>query len=1676
MRRTTLFLCSLSLSFIAVFGQLAHSQVSDPVLAASAPQPGSDHHYIGIGSETVNPVDGSLSFDLPIQTPAGRQLSFPFGIRYNSVENYYLAATNSGQFGWYSRLQSSPAEVNGWGYKLPLVAGSAHVQVAYSTYTGTPPQGQVNHQCDASTAFVFRGLASTQYNLPIANVYIDPQYDQSFNNTPACNQHYYAGGSAHGILSSGPSTWPSSSAQPPISVIDQAGTSYAFPSYSAGGLIASNPPASWGVLASTITDRNGNRISLSGNNSYIDTLGRTVVSWTGIGNNGDQVSVSGLSSPVVLHWSALSQPILQTNIQTISGSTYCSISGTGGYQYSVSGVTEIDLPNGQEYTLAYDATYENVSKVTFPNGGYVRYVWGKNPYSRSATSSPAWSTNYCTIAYDSPGITDRYVSYNGSSEVLHQHFAYSTTWGSSDWTSKSTTVTTTDLLTNQVSVTIYNYLPISVDTTPYTNGNSHAAVESNVVYQDGNGHTLKTVNKTWLDSYTMLGEQVILDDGVSATTTLRCYDTNEQVTDVYEYGFASEGSYPGDPTPSTGTTCGSKSGLNTAVLGPLRRHTVTAYHNFSGAAPSTHIVDAPDSVTVYDGSNTVAKQILYGYDERSVTGSGAATGLVGPPGLRGNATTVRKLIGGSNYLTQTYSYYDTGQMYTFTDGCGNTACSDMSGSNHTTTYSYSDNYTAATSPAPPGQTFGYLTQVTHPSTGSVAHIEKYSRGYNDGLVRSHVDENNLTTSYDYADELLRLTNVTGPDGGQTNIQYNDSGPSPSMTATGQINASQSETTVTIYDGIGHAVQTQLTSDPQGTVYADTGYDGIGRVRTQSNPYRNGGDPTSSPGTSIFAYDALGRKTSQTHPDGSVQTTAYCGASTLVTDPSGKWRRSRTDGLGFMVRVDEPNSSSASASACPGNSDPVWVTTYGYNALGDLISVLQNGTHSRSFSYDLASRMLTSNNPEVGQIAYTYDANSNLSTKQDARSLVVYYGYDVLNRLLSRSYSNGDPTVTIVYDQANCLGLGSCQNIGHQTSMTDAAGSEYWTYLTDYNNRRSVHVDQRTTNGVTRNTTYYLDLAGNPTQIVYPTGRTVNYAYNNANRPVSAVDASNGITYATAPASPLSGCPTSAVCYTPQGSIYSMSVGKAGSFTGLNVSESFNNRLQPKEISASSTAGSVLDIQYNFADPNGRNAGHLYGITNVLNSSRSQSFAYDQLNRLSSAGTTTTSGSYCWGYQYSYDTYGNLLSQTGWSPTYNACTEYQMSLAGADNGNHISTYSYDSSGNTLSDGINSYNWNSESQITAAAGIVYKYDGMGRRVSKSSGKMYWYGAGGEVLTETDSAGAMTAEYIFFAGRRVAAINTAGAQYYVEDMLGSSRVVTQSNGTLCYDGDFTPFGGERAYTNSCSNNYKFEGKERDSETQNDNFGARYYSWRSGRWLSSDWSALPVAVPYANLTNPQTLNLYSMVADDPESFADLDGHQAEKACGGDWTGYNPTTGTSSSGAVDSYAPGCAEQAQETTEKGMTAQKDTKAQQNNDKNTDVMLMSNHANPQYSGANNAGQVEVEWHIVPQANNISDPQLQQKSTDATAQKYSGASILLDESRRTKPEWHWEGSRTGSGLDHFDQSALPANQKWYINTGGGNNSSNQRIQVVIGMKPDGTLIKAWTAHVEWGRNGPVYSKID
>jgi RHS repeat-associated protein len=73
----------------------------------------------------------------------------------------------------------------------------------------------------------------------------------------------------------------------------------------------------------------------------------------------------------------------------------------------------------------------------------------------------------------------------------------------------------------------------------------------------------------------------------------------------------------------------------------------------------------------------------------------------------------------------------------------------------------------------------------------------------------------------------------------------------------------------------------------------------------------------------------------------------------------------------------------------------------------------------------------------------------------------------------------------------------------------------------------------------------------------------------------------------------------------------------------------------------------------------------------------------------------------------------------------------------------------------------------------------------------------------------------------------------------------------------------------TNACFSRSCSTGKERDQESGNDYFGYRYYASSMGRWLSPD----PTGLDYADLTNPQSFNLYSYVLNNPLKFGDPNG-----------------------------------------------------------------------------------------------------------------------------------------------------------------------------------------------------------
>jgi RHS repeat-associated protein len=492
-----------------------------------------------------------------------------------------------------------------------------------------------------------------------------------------------------------------------------------------------------------------------------------------------------------------------------------------------------------------------------------------------------------------------------------------------------------------------------------------------------------------------------------------------------------------------------------------------------------------------------------------------------------------------------------------------------------------------------------------------------------------------------------------------------------------------------------------------------------------------------------------------------------------------------------------------------------------------------------------------------------------------------------------TYSNSDPSLFFGYDgvattdcTAPALTIGN--PIGRRTSMCDAAGAEAWSLdITAGVGWKTT--DARTTNGVTKTSVYQNNFGGSLATLTYPSGRTITYAYDSAAQPLSAVDQASGINYATNAA------------YGPAGNVASLT-------NGPSVTSTFylNNRLQPCRISVTNTGsapgsctdttniGNVLDFNYNFSVGTANN-GNVTSITNNRDTTRSQSFTYDLLNRIATAQTSATTGTKCWGEAFSYDAWGNLLT-IGGAAGYTGCSQESLTTT-ATTKNQISGNVYDASGNMTSiPGVATYTFNAESELTAAAGVTYTYDGEGRRVQKSNGKLYWYGLGTAPLDESDAGGNITNEYVFFGGKRIAKRDSSGnVDYYFADHLGTARVVTNSAGTVLDDSDFYPFGGERAYSSGSGNNFKFTGKERDGESGLDDFGARYYASNLGRFVSADWSAIPAPIPYADHTDPQSLNLYTYVRNNPTVNVDPLGHEIIVKDNGDGTqtGTETTTTT---------------------------------------------------------------------------------------------------------------------------------------------------------------------------------------
>jgi len=382
--------------------------------------------------------------------------------------------------------------------------------------------------------------------------------------------------------------------------------------------------------------------------------------------------------------------------------------------------------------------------------------------------------------------------------------------------------------------------------------------------------------------------------------------------------------------------------------------------------------------------------------------------------------------------------------------------------------------------------------------------------------------------------------------------------------------------------------------------------------------------------------------------------------------------------------------------------------------------------------------------------------------------------------------------------------------------------------------------------------------------------------------LSAVDNGSGINY------------IAGATYGPDSALTGFVSGNSGMFAGITNTFSYNKRLQPLNMSATAPSQTVFSIGYDFHAGNGvpgsgTNNGNVFGITNYKDTTRNQAFAYDSLNRLISAqnagtdcnATVLGGNKKFWGNTYGYDAWGNLLNKTKIGT---ACAGESLSVTAGPDNRLGSGYLYDAAGNMTFNATaptQTYTYDQENRLIGAAGYTYTYDADGNRVRKSNGNLaangtlYWYMMPG-VVSETDLAGTTKSEYVFFNGERVArrdgATGAGGVFYYFSDHLKTASVISDSAGAIKAESDYYPWGGELQFVSNDSNDYKFTGKKRDIETSLDYFGARYYSNGLGRWVSADWSPMPVPVPYASFGDPQSLNLYGYVDNIPTTKVDME------------------------------------------------------------------------------------------------------------------------------------------------------------------------------------------------------------
>ncbi|HZM76517.1 MAG TPA: RHS repeat-associated core domain-containing protein [Candidatus Limnocylindrales bacterium] len=705
-----------------------------------------------------------------------------------------------------------------------------------------------------------------------------------------------------------------------------------------------------------------------------------------------------------------------------------------------------------------------------------------------------------------------------------------------------------------------------------------------------------------------------------------------------------------------------------------------------------------------------------------------------------------------------------------------------------------------------------------------------------GLPLTVTDPNNAVTATTY-DALGRVRTTTDPAGKVTTTEYLNMG-NPAQQKVRQALPDATTDglwTETFYDGLGRSWQTVKEGPAAGVTYVqDRVFRSTTNLVWKESLWRQSGQPARY---TVHIYDGADRLTSTTHPSGASRTVSY--ATILeVAFPTAFNVVTTTylDELGH-ARTTHNDTDGRIVKALEHNGTSTYTTRYSHDLLGRLTRWTDAAGNSSTVSYNSLGWKTSMTDMDAGTWSYAYDSGGLITGQTDAKNQATTTAYDTLGRRSSLTYPDGSQARWF-YDEP-----GHGASVGRLTRATYPGGSEDHSW----DSRGLETSTVQCVDSVCMTTTMAYDSLGRLATLTYPDGEAVAHTYN--------------------PAGQLS---------TVAGYVSSMTWSPAGQLTGLSytngTSTSFSYDANREWLTAATVIGPGGAARY--AATYGYNqVGLVTTMTQGTPTAATTTYTYDDLNRL-----LTVSGAQS--QTFTYNAIGDITSNSAIGPyTYSdPAHKHAVTAAGP------ATYAYDGNGNMLTGDGRTLTWDGSNRLASItrAGVTttFAYDAGERRLKKASGASTTRYLS-KHLEEIN--GALVKYY--FAGPILVARSSGGVKvWYHADRLGSTRLMTDASGAEVRDYDYKPFGDLQSTSGPAANERDFTGHIRDTESGLLYMTARYHDPKLGRFISPD-----TVIP--KLDNPQDINRYSYVRNNPINNTDPTGHIITPPCPDncDWGDNNP-------------------------------------------------------------------------------------------------------------------------------------------------------------------------------------------